>query len=474
MRTVKSASRLWLVAIPAILIAAYAYTQPLARAVATVVAKPIAAAPAPAADVTWPRQAVADPATIGFTRTGLDALDARMKQSVADGDTAGMTYILLRHGQVADFKSIGKQTPDKAMTLDSLFRIYSMTKPITGVALMQLYEKGKWQLDDPITKYLPELANLKELTWDADGKVVVGADGMPVLTKPRKPATMRQLMSHTAGFGYGLSDGDPVNRAFREKGVLAARDLDDLMKKVAEIPLMYEPGTRWFYSIAVDIQGYLVQKLSGQKFGDYLKQHVTGPMGMTDTAFYVTPDRKPRFSEVYHWDRQQNALIMNPARTDRGDYADPTRLESGGGGLVSSTHDYARFCQMLLNKGEIGGKRILKPETIRLMAQNHIGDLRLTMNFGSSQSGFDAVRFGLDFAVYTDPGAAGLPFGKGTYFWAGAAGTWFWVDPVNDLAFVGMIQNLGGNRPGGINFRNDSGKLIYAALARPATTASAR
>src|SRR5262249_46541731 len=213
-KTVKSASRLWLAVVSAFLIAAYAHMQPFARAVAGVVAKPIAAA-APAADVTWPRQAVADPAAIGFTRTGLEALAARMKQSVADGDTAGMTYILLRHGQVADFKSVGRQTPDKPMALDSLFRIYSMTKPITAVALMQLYERGKWQLDDPITKYLPELANLRELTWDADGKVVMGADGMPVLTKPRKPATMRQLMSHTAGFGYGLTDGDPVNKAFR-------------------------------------------------------------------------------------------------------------------------------------------------------------------------------------------------------------------------------------------------------------------
>ena len=140
--------------------------------------------------------------------------------------------------------------------------------------------------------------------------------------------------------------------------VLASADLDEMMKKVATIPLLYEPGTKWSYSVAVDIQGYLVQKLSGQKFGDYLKQHVTGPMGMTDTAFYVTPDRKPRFTEVYHWDTQQNKLVMNVARTDRGGFEDPARLESGGGGLVGSTHDYARFCQMLLNGGEIiAGKR---------------------------------------------------------------------------------------------------------------------
>jgi CubicO group peptidase (beta-lactamase class C family) len=421
------------------------------------------------ADPAWPRSAVADPAALGFTKAGLDALDARMKQSVADGDTAGMTYILIRHGQVADFRSIGQQTPDKPMALDSLFRIYSMSKPITGVAMMQLYEQGKWQLDDPITKYAPELAALKELTWDKDGKLVTGADGAAVLATPKKPATMRQLMSHTAGFGYGLGGDDPVNKTFRDQRVLASADLDEMMKKLAAIPLLYEPGTKWSYSVAVDIQGYLVQKLSGQKFGDYLKQHVTGPMGMTDTAFYVTPDRKPRFTEVYRWDTPQNKLVMNVARTDRGGFEDPARLESGGGGLVGSTHDYARFCQMFLNKGEIGGTRILKPETVKLMTQNHIGDLRVGVDGTRPQPGAESVRFGLDFAVYVEPKAAGLPFGNGTFYWGGAAGTWFWIDPVNDLAFIGMIQMQGGNRPGGFNFRADSSKLVYAALAPSAT-----
>jgi len=424
---------------------------------------------AAAADPAWPRSAVADPAALGFTKAGLDAFDARMKQSVADGDTAGMTYILIRHGQVADFRSIGQQTPDKPMALDSLFRIYSMSKPITGVAMMQLYEQGKWQLDDPITKYAPELSGLKELTWDKDGKFVTGADGAAVLATPKKPATMRQLMSHTAGFGYGLGGNDPVNKAFRDQRVLASADLDEMMKKLATIPLLYEPGTKWSYSVAVDIQGYLVQKLSGQKFGDYLKQHVTGPMGMTDTAFYVTPDRTPRFTEVYHWDAQQNKLVMNVARTDRGGFEDPARLESGGGGLVGSTHDYARFCQMFLNKGEIGGTRILKPETVKLMTQNHIGELHVAVDGTRPQPGAEAVRFGLDFAVYVEPASAGLPFGNGTFYWGGAAGTWFWIDPVNDLAFIGMIQNQGGNRPGGLNFRADSAKLVYAALAKSPT-----
>jgi CubicO group peptidase (beta-lactamase class C family) len=285
---------------------------------------------------------------------------------------------------------------------------------------------------------------------------------------------MRQLMSHTAGFGYGLSDGDPVNKAFRDKGVLSSRDLEEMMRKIGEIPLLYEPGKKWSYSVAVDVQGYLVQKLSGEKFGDYLKKHVTGPMGMVDTAFYVAPDRKGRFTEVYHWDKEKNALLMNPARPDRGGFEDPARLESGGGGLVGSTHDYARFCQMLLNGGEIAGTRILKAETVKLMTENHIGDLNVGLDGTTAQSGADAVRFGLDFAIHIDPRRAGTPYGQGTYYWGGAAGTWFWVDPVNDLAFVGMIQNMGGNRPGGLNFRNDSARLVYAALAPSPTTTSGR
>jgi CubicO group peptidase (beta-lactamase class C family) len=465
MRTVRR-SGFWIVGAATLALTAYVAAQaPATRA---------GSAPATVerpTDPGWPRAAIADPTTLGFTKAGLDALDARMRKAVADGDTAGMTYILIRRGQVAAFTSIGQQTPTTPMALDSLFRIYSMSKPLTGVALMQLYEQGKWQLDDPITKHAPELAGLKVLTWDTDGKVVTNGDGTPVLAAPKKMPTMRQLMSHTAGFGYGLGGDDPVNRAFRETRVLGSSNLDEMMTRIAAIPLLYEPGSRWYYSVAVDIQGYLVQKLSGQKFGEYLKQHVTGPMGMTDTAFFVTPDKKARFTEVYRWDREQGRLVMNQPRSDRGGYEDPGRLESGGGGLVGSTHDYARFCQMLLDKGVIAGNRILKPETVALMTQNHIGDLQVAVDGTRPQPGAASVRFGLDFAIHVDPASVGLAYGKGTYYWGGAAGTWFWVDPVNELAFIGMIQMQGGNRPDGMNFRADSASLVYAALARAGTTA---
>jgi len=222
MKTARVGARLWLAAVSALALTAYASAQtPTATPVkapapaksdAKTDAKPAAAKAKASDDEAWPKAAVADPAKLGFTKAGLDALDARLKQSVADGDTAGMTWLLIRHGQVADFKAAGQQNPDKAMALDSLFRIYSMSKPITGVAMMQLYEQGKWKLDDPITKFAPELAGLKELTWDKDGKVVMGADGKPVLATPKRPATMKELMSHTAGFGYGLGGDDPGQR----------------------------------------------------------------------------------------------------------------------------------------------------------------------------------------------------------------------------------------------------------------------
>ena len=470
MKTLQRRTHLWFAAASILGLASGALSLMPAAVAAKQAARRATPAASPAMDLAWPQAAVADPTTLGFTKAGLDALDARLKQAIDDGDTAGMTYMLIRHGQVANFTSIGQQTPDKAMANDSLFRIYSMSKPITGVALMQLYEQGKWQLDDPIEKHAPELANMKALTWDKDGKVVMSADGKPALTSLKKSPTMRQLMSHTAGFGYGLAGDDPVNRAFREDRVLASENLDVMMKKIAGIPLLYEPGTKWSYSVAVDIQGYLVQKMSGMKFGDYLKANVTGPIGMTDTMFYVTPDRKGRFTDVYRWDRTQNKLLLNPVRTDRGGYDDPTRLESGGGGLIGSTHNYARFCQMLLDKGEIGGKRILKPETVKLMTENHIGALTVAVDGTQAQPGAAQVRFGLDFAIHTDPKAVGAPYGTGTYYWGGAAGTWFWIDPANDLAFIGMIQMMGGNRPGGLNFRADSAKLVYAAIA-PSSTA---
>lgn len=439
------------------------------------------AAPAPAArafdDAAWPAAAVADATTLGFTAEGLAALDARMAQSVADQDIAGMVYILGKGGEIAAFNAFGVQSGDPKtgtpMTRDSLFRIYSMSKPVTGVAMMQLFEQGKWAMEDLVSKHVPELAGLKVLSWK-DGEPEMGADGKPVLAAASAEPTMKQLMSHTAGFAYGLSGDDPANTAFRDTAVLASANLEEMIAKIKDIPLIYDPGSRWYYSVAVDIQGYIVQKLSGQKFGDYLKANIFTPLGMNDTAFFVSEANKPRFTDVYRWDKDANALLANADRPDRPGFTDPNRMESGGGGLVGSTHDYARFAQMFLNKGTLGGNTVLKPETVELMRTNAIGDLKLYSDGTTANPGLPGVGFGMDFAVYDDTTITGQPYGKGAHYWGGAAGTWFWIDPANDLFFVGMIQSMGGARPGAMNYRNESSKLVYGALATaPAPAAPA-
>ena len=405
----------------------------------------------------WPQQE--DGATAaGFDQAGIAQLDAAMQESVANQDVAGMVWLLAKDGKVATFKHAGMaRIDDQAeMTQDSLFRIYSMTKPVTGVALMQLWEEGHWEFDDPISKFIPEFANLQVMVdYDDDGNVELE----PLDRQP----TMRELLNHTAGFGYGLGGSDPVNTAFRDQGVLASSDLDELVEKVAGIPLMSQPGEYWYYSIAVDIQGYIVQKISGMPFGEYLQTEIFEPLNMMDTRFYVAAEDQARFAEVHYWDGERQRLAQQPHRTDRPSYLDPARLESGGGGLVSSTHDYARFAQMLVNEGELEGSRILTPESIRVMRTDSLtGNEDMSRALGGV--GRPGVGFGVDFAVTYDPVAAGSPAAPGVYNWSGAAGTTFWVDPVNNMFWLNMIQAQGPRRPGAANYNNTARELIYESL----------
>lgn len=399
-------------------------------------------------------------ASAGFTEEGMAELDAAMRQIVTDQDVAGMVWLLVRDGKVATFDHAGlaRVDDDAPMDKDSLFRIYSMTKPVTGVALMMLHEEGLWEFDDPVSKHVPEFADLKLLvSYDEEGDVE--------LAEPSRHPTMRELLNHSAGFGYGLSGQDPVNNAFRQSQVLASSDLDQLIDRIADIPLLYEPGEQWFYSVAVDIQGYIVQELSGLRFGEFLEQRMFLPLGMNDTRFYVREQDRPRFAEVHNWDEERGTLVQRPPRTDRPTYHDPNRLESGGGGLVSSTHDYARFLQMLVNEGELDGVRILTPESVRIMRTNSLRD-ELLMGGGPNRAGAPGTGFGVDFAVIFDPAAANSPQGPGTYYWSGAAGTWFWIDPVHDMFWVGMIQAQGARRPGAANMRNVARDIIYDSLIR--------
>jgi CubicO group peptidase (beta-lactamase class C family) len=407
---------------------------------------------------TWPRQEVAA-ADSGFNAEGLAALDAAMREAVANQDVAGMVWLLAKDGKIATYEHAGiarlnDQTP---MTRDSLFRIYSMSKPVTGVALMMLWEDGLWEFDDPISKFIPEFENLTVLVdYSDDGRVQVE----PLERQP----TMRELLNHTAGFGYGLSGDDPVNNAFREQAVLASSDLDALVDKVAGIPLLAQPGEQWYYSIAVDIQGYIVQQISGMNYGDFLRTRLFEPLDMMDTGFYVKPEDHDRFAEVHYWDREAEALAQQPHRSDRPSYLDANRLESGGGGLVSSTHDYARFAQMLVNEGELEGTRILTPESVRIMRTNSLTGEE-DLSYGLGGVGQPGIGFGVDFAVTEDPRAADTPQGPGTYNWGGAAGTTFWIDPVNNILWLSMIQAQGPRRPGAANFNAEARDLIYQHLA---------
>jgi CubicO group peptidase (beta-lactamase class C family) len=410
----------------------------------------------------------ASPEAVGFDSGRLKALDAYMAKTVADGRVAGMTTLLARHGKIVEFNTYGKTSlaSGQAMPKDEIFRIYSMSKPLTGVAMMILFEQGKWRLDDPVTRYVPEFKNLK---------VMVADDGEGHITRVedmRRPPTMREIMSHTAGFGYGLGDKHPVDKLYREKKVLGATGLHDMIERTATIPLMFQPGTDWSYSSAVDIQGYIVEKLSGKPFGQFLQENVFGPLKMKDTGFYTGDAKASRLAAVYVAEvvnKRPTGKIVEAKElfgNDMPDYSKPPAMESGGGGLVSTTMDYARFCQMMLNKGELDGVRILSPASVELMDTNVIPKEALVKSNGSIGIRFnEAVGFGLDFQVDKDPRAAGSLEGKNTMSWGGAAGTWFWIDPTNDVLFVGMIQRMGGT--GGDDLGTMARTLTYQALLHP-------
>ena len=412
---------------------------------------------ADAAPVTTTALPSAAPAAEGFSPEGLDKLHVAMHAVVDAKALAGMTTMVIRHGKVVDFDAYGVQslatgTPMKA---DTLFRIYSQSKPITGVAMMILYQEGRWKLDDPVSKFIPEFAHLK---------VFKGLDdkGQPILEDAKRSPTMRELMTHTAGFGYGLSKEHWVDRQFQAQKVLESDGLKAMIDKVAAIPLVTQPGTEWRYSVAADIQGYIVEKLSGQPLGVFLRQRIFAPLGMTDTGFMVPADKLARLATSYGLGPTGQLGDASPYIDD---LSHPPHMESGGGGLVSTAGDYARFSQMLLNGGELDGVRILKPETVRLMRTNQLpADLRVDSN-GSGKSAFnDAVGFGLDFMVIMDPAKAHTQAGKGTFSWGGAAGTWFWIDPEKDVIFLGMIQRFGATD---LNLRDKAAGLTYSALTHP-------
>jgi CubicO group peptidase (beta-lactamase class C family) len=399
------------------------------------------------------------PESVGFSSARLERLHTFIQGVVDKKELSGAVTILARHGKIVDYRTYGVQdfTTGVPMAKDTIFRDYSMTKPVTGVAMLILYEEGKWLPSDPISKFIPEFAHLKVFKgFNGQGKMI--------LVDPDHAPTMGELMTHTAGFSYG--DGDsPVDDLYQKLQVRQSATLQEMIDRLAQIPLNYQPGTAWRYSLSMDIQGYIIEKLSGQALPDFMRDHIFVPLGMRDAGFFVPPDKRSRFATLYENDGHDGLKPDTTNGSGEGDFLSPPTRPSGGGGLVSTAEDYYRFAQMLGNSGELAGVRILAPSSVRLMDTNHLPPSMLT---GEYRVGVQTLRHGFGYgyncAVLYDPQAADLPDGKNTFFWDGAASTWFWVDPTNDIVFVGMIQRIRGGQP---NMEYSTRPLVYQALVDP-------
>ncbi len=419
-----------------------------------------ACAPAPVEQPTTVTEAPAaralarvSPEEAGMDSERLDRVTQAMQAFVDEGKLSGAVTIASRDNKLVHFESVGYRDIEAQapMTPDTLFRIYSMTKPVTGVALMILYEEGKFKLSDPVEKYLPEMKDLQVYAGTDD-------DGNMITEPADHPMTIRELMSHTGGLTYGIFAQSAVDSAYVRAGLLDANTTNaEFVAALGRIPLKHQPGSRWEYSVSVDVQGYLVEVLSGMRFGEFLDKRIFQPLEMTDTDFHVPEEKINRFAQMYVYGPE--GQLIPSEMFDGADFTVDMAFESGGGGLVSTANDYMRFSQMLLNGGELDGVRILAPLTVELM---HRDQTPAGMTGPMSGVGNGTV-FGLDFAVIEDPVEA-ESYSSGEYYWGGAAGTWFWIDPVEEVAFVGMIQQAGQGRP---DVRSTSRRLFYQAIMDP-------
>ncbi|MEM7221255.1 MAG: serine hydrolase domain-containing protein [Pseudomonadota bacterium] len=396
----------------------------------------------------------------GFSSERLERIGELNARLVAAGKVVGLATVVARNGRIVYTNTVGNKGLEDARPLaaDDLFRIYSMSKPITAVAAMQLFEQGKFQLSDPVSKFVPEFAELS--VWTPDGPVPA-----------EKQMTMHQLLTHTTGLSYGFDPRDPVDQAYREANIWAEKDLDAFATAIAKLPLKFEPGERWHYSVAVDITGLVVQRLSGQRFDEYLQEHIFGPLDMVDTFFEVPADKAERFLPNHAIDprsgkmvqmSRESAIALTGGCEAMCDY-DEVTLFSGGGGLISSLRDYLRFAEAMRAGGTLDGNRILGSRTVDFIRQNHLGSTTGAGATGEQPTlgdGRPGVGFGLGFSVLTDPVAAGIFGSKGEYAWGGAAGTVFWIDPVEDIVVVGLMQLMGGID----TYRSDLRVATYQSL----------
>jgi len=385
--------------------------------------------------------------SVGMSSERLGVLKDRLQQVIDDKQTGGIQVLVARKGKVVMYEKLGYANVEDELpvTDETLFRIYSMTKPVVGAAMLMLYEEGYYSLSDPIAKYIPEFADLKVYAGTDE-------DGEMILEDPVRPPTIQDLMQHTAGFTYGIFSDTPVDRLYRLNGLPPYDDtLQEIIDKLATIPLLFQPGERFEYSMAVDIQGYLIEKWTGQELGAYLKEHLFEPLGMDQTMPWAAGDNAKLLANVYSHD-ESGHLVKNETSMATNHFHAPGSF-SGGGQLISTADDYWRFAQMLLNGGQFGGVRYLAPNTVRMMALTRLKDLDGFLYPGAG--------FGLNVATYPHAETVPYPVSEGEYFWAGIATTLFWIDPQEQLVVVMMTQYLPFAEP---PYRDLMHRLVHAAI----------
>ena len=415
--------------------------------------------------------APASPESAGMSKAALDRLENHLKQRYIDaGRFPGTQLVIYRRGKVVHstvqgFADLERKVPVKD---DTIFRIYSMTKPITSVAFMMLLEEGRVALDEPVHKYIPEWKNL--------GVFQAGIYPAFLTRPPSRPMLIVDLLRHTSGLTYGFQQRTNVDAAYRENKigeVIKAGTLQTMIDDLARIPLEFSPGEAWNYSVATDVVGYLIGKISGMPFERFLKQRILDPLGMNDTDFFVPADKAHRFAACYSADPKGG---FNPLAAERkGDLTlqdDPVRSSfltppsfiSGGGGLCSTAADYLTFCRALLNGGELGGVRLLGPKTLKLMTSNHLPggvDLPAMSRSMFSEAAYNGIGFGLGFAVTMNPAQTLIPGSPGEFNWGGAATTSFWIDPAEDLIAIFMTQVLPSSA---YPLRRELRTMVYSAI----------
>ncbi|HET7297580.1 MAG TPA: serine hydrolase domain-containing protein [Burkholderiales bacterium] len=404
---------------------------------------------------------LAKPEEVGMSSQKLAKIGQVLRKEVEDGSFRGAVVMVARKGKLVYQEAVGMQTAATKMSPDSVFRIYSMTKPLVSVAAMMLVEDGTIQLTDPVSKYLP---GFDKLQVSVQGKNDAGQPTYMLVPQDRQ-MTVQDLLRHTSGLAYGeITQNAPVKEGYEKIGVYTKeRDYDarnlapaDQIAKMATVPLAFHPGTIWHYSLASDMLGRVVERASGKRLGDFLQERLFGPLKMRDTAFWVPAAKMPRLAESLEKDRFAGRPFPLV------DVSSQPMNDSGGAGAVSTASDYLRFCQMLMNGGRLDGARVMSRTTVKLMTSDHLGSFIIqNPQPGELLLGTKGYSFGLGFAVRSADGVAGVPGSAGEFMWAGYAGTYFWVDPKEQLTAVFMSQAASPQRA---YFRKLVKQLAYQAI----------